>query len=92
MGTIHYQPGDAAALRSIGRWCRRWLGLAGCPDDADCCASQSKSIHDTSADRASAPPLNRAGRWPDASSLLAGRILAGGTDAAERRRLDSEDA
>ena len=89
MGTTYYQPGDAAALHSIGRWCRRWLGLGGCPKHADCCASLPD-------EEVSTPPLSRAGRWPDASSLMAGRVLAVNADhdtiGQHARGLDPEDA
>src|SRR5262245_8263235 len=92
MDPTHYQPGDLAALRSIGRWCRRWLGLADCPEHADRCASPPT-------EDASTPPLSRAGRWPDAKSLMAGRIPAVDADhdtGAQHGRMirgrDSEDA
>jgi len=86
MDPTHYQPGDAAALRSIGRWCRRWLGLAGCPDDAECWPVRDETP----------PARNRPGRWPDAQSLITGRIAgpALGRDSTDRQRRgrDSEDA
>jgi hypothetical protein len=78
MRDMQPQQGDAAALSSIGRWCRRWLGAASCPAHADCCASPSIAAGD-----APAPPINRPGRWPDTTSATVLRLA--GMECSERK-------
>jgi hypothetical protein len=85
MSGMHYQPDEPAALSLIARWCRRLLGLPAGTEAPDCCAP-----HVEPSAEASPQPLNRAGRWPDTTSLMVRRIAAVGADADSVREFEQQ--